>query len=165
MILHTVGYQRHTIGTLIVALQNLDVVQVIDVRAVAMSKRSDFCHDQLRETLFANAIRYEHVAAAGNPFRNDALPMAEVLEKYRAHVAKDGIRNPAVVALGKILMAKPMRTALLCGCADPLLCHRSIVAAHVRPHLKPLGSWVVEHIPSPVRKKVEAQLSLLGGGK
>lgn len=165
MILFTIGYQRHTISTLLVALQTASVEQVLDVRAVALSSRSDFCRDQLRETLFANGIRYEHVEAAGNPFRDDALPMVEILEKYRAEIAKGGIRNPAVVAVGKAIVGNRKRTALLCGCADPALCHRSIVAAHVRPHLKPLGSWTVEHIASPVRKKVETQLSLLGGGR
>lgn len=169
MKLYTIGYQRFTQATLVRALRVAGVGSVLDVREHAHSTREEFCRPSLMDGLLGADIWYEHVPEAGNPFRKEELPIAEILGKYRAHVADRGAHNPAVVAVGKRIMpalGRGRTTALLCGCADPLACHRSVLAAHVVPLCRPFGTWSVEHIPSPEPKAPPStQLSLLGGGK
>jgi hypothetical protein len=67
MMLFTIGYEGATLPEVIGRLRAAGVEVVVDVRAVAASRRAGFSKTVLRESLAAEGIGYEHVRALGTP--------------------------------------------------------------------------------------------------
>ena len=67
MILSTIGYEGATLPEVIAKLRAAGVEVVVDVRAVAASRRAGFSKTVLRASLAAEGIGYEHLRTLGTP--------------------------------------------------------------------------------------------------
>ncbi len=63
----TIGYEGATMDGFIAALDTAGVRQVIDVRALPLSRRPGFSKSSLAASLAAAGIAYVHLKALGTP--------------------------------------------------------------------------------------------------
>ena len=125
----TIGYERATPDTLIAALRGAGVATLVDVRALANSRRPGFSKGALSSALQAAGIGYLHLRALGTPAAGRAAVRAgrpEVMRRiFAAHLA--GTEAQAALAnLDDLARRRPV--CLLCLEADPRFCHRTLVA-------------------------------------
>ena len=69
MRIFTIGYEGSTVGEFIAALKQACVSQVIDVRALPLSRRPGFSKSPLRAALEEAGIEYVHLKALGGAGR------------------------------------------------------------------------------------------------
>ena len=70
MRIFTIGYEGATMSEFLAALRNAGVERVIDVRAIANSRRPGFSKTPLRNALAEVGIDYVHLRALGTPARS-----------------------------------------------------------------------------------------------
>ena len=143
MKLRTIGYEATTQGALIAALEGAGVEVVIDVRAVAASRRAGFSKRLLAASLAGARIDYVHLRALGTPKSGRQAARAGRIDEmhtiYKAHLADP----EAQLALAEALdIARERPAALLCYEADAAGCHRRIVAER----LTAMGQFEVEDL-------------------
>lgn len=130
--LATVGYESETQPAVIERLKRAGVEVVIDVRAVAASRRAGFSKTLLASSLKEAGIDYVHLRDLGTPKPGrDAARKGHVEEMRRifeGHLAEPSAQLQLAQA-GEI--AKARKAALLCYEADHRGCHRAIVADHI----------------------------------
>jgi uncharacterized protein (DUF488 family) len=129
MKLATIGYERATLDEVIAKLKAAKVEIVIDVRAVAASRRAGFSKTRLAASLDEQGVAYVHLRDLGTPAEGrQAARAGRVAEMHAIYNA--WMEEPrAQLALGEALeIAKTRRAALLCFEADAGGCHRRIVA-------------------------------------
>lgn len=132
-ILFTIGYETATLPEVIGRLRAAGVEIVVDVRAVAASRRAGFSKTILRTSLEAEGIAYEHLRGLGTPKpgREAARKgrIAEMEAIFAAHMetpeAQDGLARAMAIA-------RERPAALLCYEACAAGCHRRIVAGLIR---------------------------------
>ena len=129
MKLATIGYEQATQGAVIDKLKTAGVEVVIDVRAVAASRRAGFSKTLLSASLNEAGIGYVHLRQLGTPKpgREAARKgkVAEMHEIFKAHM----VEPAAQLELAKATeIAAGKKTALLCYEADACGCHRTILA-------------------------------------
>lgn len=145
--LHTIGYEGAALDGFLSALGRARVSLVIDVRAVAVSRRKGFSKTALAAALAMNGIDYLHLRDLGDPKpgREAAREgrMADFRRIYRAHLTKSVAR----AALAEASKAATQQAAcLLCYEAEPNGCHRSIVAAELARN----AAFAINHLhPDP----------------
>jgi uncharacterized protein (DUF488 family) len=130
--LATIGYESATQDEVIERLKRAGVQVLIDVRAVAASRRAGFSKRLLAASLEAAGIDYVHLRQLGTPKPGrDAARhgrIAEMHEIYEAHLAEPAaqleLAKAREIAAGK-------KAALLCYEADAHRCHREIVADRI----------------------------------
>ncbi len=127
--LFTIGYERATQADLIARLKAAGVKVVIDVRAIAASRRAGFSKTVLAASLAAEDIDYVHLRALGTPKAGrDAARkgrIAEMRDIFEGHLAEPDAQVQLAHA-EQIAAGRP--AALLCFEADACGCHRAIVA-------------------------------------
>ena len=126
--LFTIGYEQASLDQVIGALKSAGVAVVVDVRAVAASRRPGFSKTILGASLKAQGVDYVHLRALGTPKSGREAARAgrtrEMHAIYEAHLEEP----EAVLALaeaGRIAQSRP--AALLCYEADAAHCHRRIL--------------------------------------
>ncbi|HUZ14261.1 MAG TPA: DUF488 domain-containing protein [Caulobacteraceae bacterium] len=129
MKLRTIGYEAATQAAVIGALQRADVELVIDVRAVASSRRAGFSKRILAASLADAGIAYVHLRELGTPKPGRQAARAgrtgEMQAIYEAHLAEP----QAQLALAEAAdLAGDRAAALLCYEAEAARCHRRIIA-------------------------------------
>lgn len=128
----TIGYEDVTPDRLVAALRAAGVRTVVDVRALANSRRPGFAKTALSATLAEAGIGYRHLRALGTPAAGrqaarEGRP-AEMRRIFGAHLA--GVEAQAALAdLREQARREPL--CLLCLEADPAHCHRTLVAEAV----------------------------------
>jgi len=131
--LATIGYERATQTEVIGRLQAAGVEVVVDVRAVAASRRAGFSKTVLAASLAEAGIGYVHLRELGTPKPGrDAARhgrTAEMHAIFEAHLAEPAAQLELAQAIG---IAGDRKAALLCYEADPAQCHRTIVAQRIR---------------------------------
>lgn len=135
--LATIGYETDTLDGMIGRLKAAGVETVVDVRAVAASRRPGFSKTMLGNSLRAEGIDYVHLRPLGTPKAGREAARRgrtdEMREIFHAHLAEPA----AQVALGEATaLASERRIALLCYEAEARCCHRAIVADEIRARLK-----------------------------
>jgi uncharacterized protein (DUF488 family) len=133
MKLATIGYESDTQDVVIGRLKAAGVQVLIDVRAVAASRRAGFSKTLLAASLAEAGIEYVHLRQLGTPKAGrDAARKGRVAE-MRA-IFEEHLAEPAAqVELARATeIAGDRKTALLCYEADPNGCHRAIVADRIR---------------------------------
>ncbi len=127
--LFTIGYERASSAEVIDALQQAGVELLVDVRAVAASRRAGFSKTVLRNSLEAAGVGYLHLRDLGTPKAGREAARAGRCEEMRA-IFSGWLEEPAAVAaLERLaLEAGTRRTCLLCFEADPSCCHRQVLA-------------------------------------
>lgn len=131
--LATIGYQGATPEGFRLALENAGVELLVDIRAVASSRRPGFSKTKLAASVEEAGIGYLHLRALGTPADGRAAARAGKHAAMRtiflAHMATLDAQA-ALADLAEIVRAG-RRVCLLCFEADPEHCHRNIVAAQL----------------------------------
>lgn len=131
--LYTIGYEHATVAGYQDALRDAKVDLLIDVRAVASSRRPGFAKTALAANSNAVGAEYLHLRALGTPADGRAEARAGRPEEMKKIFRKQLATDEAQEQLAQVadLVRQGRRVALLCLEADPQVCHRSIVAAEV----------------------------------
>jgi uncharacterized protein (DUF488 family) len=128
----TIGYEGCTIDGVLAALQAARVGLLIDVRAVAASRKPGFSKRQLAAGLDQAGIAYIHLQGLGTPKPGRDAVRAGHPERmeaiFREHMTSD--RAQAELAQARAL-AQERRSCLLCFERDHMTCHRRLVAEMV----------------------------------
>ena len=133
MKLATIGYEQETQPAVIQRLKDAGVEVLIDVRAVAASRRAGFSKTLLAASLNEAGIGYVHLRQLGTPKAGrDFARKGKIAEMHRifeAHMAEPA----AQVELAKAteLVRGDKKVALLCYEADAAGCHRTILANRI----------------------------------
>lgn len=126
----TIGYEGATVASFLEALRADGVQLLVDVRAVASSRRPGFAKTRLATNLADAGIDYLHLRALGTPADGRAAARAgrhdEMRAIFTAHLATPDAQA-ALATLADIARGGK-RVCLLCFEADPAHCHRSMVA-------------------------------------
>jgi uncharacterized protein (DUF488 family) len=131
--LATIGYESTTVARLVDALRDERVDSVVDVRAVANSRRPGFAKTRLSGHLAEAGIGYLHLRGLGTPAEGRAAARSgryEVLRDiFRGHLHTPEAQHDLAILLE--LVTEGRRVCLLCLEANPEHCHRTLVAAEV----------------------------------
>ncbi|WP_333611105.1 DUF488 domain-containing protein [Brevundimonas bullata] len=129
MKLFTIGYEGSTQAEVIGRLKTAGVEVLVDVRAVAASRRAGFSKTLLGQSLKAEGVDYLHLRPLGTPKAGrDAARKGDVATMraiFNAHM-----QEPDAEAAFQNLrhVAGQKRVALLCFEAEACGCHRAILA-------------------------------------
>lgn len=128
----TIGYEDTTVGEFIAALHNAGVERVIDVRAIANSRRPGFSKTPLRNALGEAGIDYVHLRALGTPAAGRAAARAHRDEDLKRIYAGQ-LELPEAIAQSAqmIELAREKPSALLCMEREPAHCHRTLLLKSV----------------------------------
>jgi uncharacterized protein (DUF488 family) len=130
MKLFTIGYQAATQAEVIERLKRAGVRVLIDVRAVAASRRAGFSKRLLAAGLAEAGIDYVHLRALGTPAAGRqaarAGRTAEMKSIYTAYIDHEPAAETDLAQAQAIASERPC--ALLCLEADARVCHRRLVA-------------------------------------
>lgn len=132
MRLFTIGFEKRDIGEFVELLITKRVEVLVDIRAIAFSRRKEFSKTALAKTLAENGIEYVHFRELGGP--------KELRDKVRAdddydHFFKKYARylDKQKEALEKLIdLARRKRICLFCYERDVNRCHRRAVAERIR---------------------------------
>jgi uncharacterized protein (DUF488 family) len=125
----TIGYEQATSKAVLDELARAKVRLLVDVRAVAASRRPGFSKRQLAAGLDERGIGYLHLRGLGTPKegraaarRGDAKTMLRIYEKHLAtpQASEEMDELAALVRAGR-------RVCLLCYERDPRQCHRRCI--------------------------------------
>ncbi|MBM3543453.1 MAG: DUF488 domain-containing protein [Alphaproteobacteria bacterium] len=125
----TIGYEGASIPAFIAALRKAGVTLVLDVRAIAASRKKGFSKTPLAAHLAEAGIGYKHLRGLGTPKTGrDAAHSGDHATFERVFLAH--MKEPeALLDLGEALaVSQAEKACLLCLERDPEQCHRLIVA-------------------------------------
>ena len=146
MTLLTIGYQGATSTAVIDTLRFAGVELLVDVRAVAASRRPGFSKRQLAAGVSEAGIGYLHLRDLGTPADGRAAARAGRHDELRRIFLEHLATAPAQAELDQLtdLVRGGRRICLLCFEHEPGHCHRRFVAEAVADrtgvavqHLKP----------------------------
>ena len=125
----TIGYEGATQAEVIGRLKGAGVAVLVDVRAVASSRRAGFSKTVLRASLAEAGIDYLHLRALGTPKAGrDAARKGRTAEMRSVHAEQ--LATPEaqdqLAELEALARARP--TAILCFCGRAEGCHRRVLA-------------------------------------
>jgi uncharacterized protein (DUF488 family) len=138
----TIGYEQSTAPAFFDALTQAKVGLLVDVRAVAASRRPGFSKRQLAAGLDDHGIKYVHLQKLGTPKEGRLAARsgrsAEMLRIYERHLqtaeAQHQLDELAVLAkASKEQSGGPL--CLLCYERDPAHCHRQRLADELHTRL------------------------------
>ena len=139
--LATIGYEDATPARLIAALRQARIATLVDVRAIANSRRPGFSKRALSAALEKAGIGYLHLKPLGTPVAGREAARSGRPEVMRRIVAAHLAGTEPHAALAELTdLAKRQAVCLLCREADPARCHRTLVAQAVGlpiAHLEP----------------------------
>ena len=141
--LATIGYEAATQDAVIDRLKAAGVELLVDVRAVAASRRAGFSKTLLAASLAEAGIGYVHLRQLGTPKpgreaarKGRIAELTAIFEEHRAEPAAQ-----LELAAAKELAAE-RKIALLCFEADHRGCHRKILADRICEDL----GCAIEHL-------------------
>lgn len=127
--LQTIGYEGCTIDGVVTTLRDAGTALLIDVRAVAQSRKPGFSKRQLAAALDGAGIAYVHLQGLGTPKPGRDAVRAGHPERmvpiFMAHMTSH--RAQAELAQARIL-TREKTCCLLCFERDHTTCHRRLVA-------------------------------------
>lgn len=131
--LFTIGYEGRQLDEFLVILSANKIDRLIDVRELPLSRRRGFSKTPLAKALGEHDIEYVGLREAGNPHHKlkHELSKAQLLVKYRAHLAKTDVIVEHVAT-----EVRGHRAVLMCYEADVRECHRSVLAPKVAAKLR-----------------------------
>jgi len=132
--LFTIGYEQAVPAAVLGELSHAAVTVLVDVRAVAASRKPGFSKRQLAAALDEIGIRYLHLQKLGTPAEGrQAARVGDVKTLWRIY--NQHLKTPdAKEAMDELLalVRSRQRICLLCFERDPAMCHRSRIADIVR---------------------------------
>jgi uncharacterized protein (DUF488 family) len=128
----TIGYENATPQRLIEALREAAIVTLVDVRALANSRKPGFAKGALSAALEEAGIGYVHLRALGTPAEGRAAARSGKPAAMRSIFAAHLEGTEAQAALADLKdRARRQAVCVLCLEADPAQCHRTLVAEAV----------------------------------
>jgi uncharacterized protein (DUF488 family) len=131
--LFTIGYEQSVPDALMTELRNARIELLVDVRAVAASRKPGFSKRQLAASLDQNGIGYLHLQTLGTPAEGRNAARAGNFEKlwtiYRKHLATPKAREAMDELIG--ILKSGRRVCILCFERKVEECHRREIAAVV----------------------------------
>ena len=128
--LFTIGYEQTPATAVLDELQRAGVKLLVDVRAIASSRRPGFSKTQLAAGLDARGIGYVHLRGLGTP-KDGRLAarsgdMAALSKIYHAHLQTQQARDDLDELQALVMKAGPV--CILCYERDHTVCHRRFIA-------------------------------------
>jgi uncharacterized protein (DUF488 family) len=143
MTIFTIGYEATTMDAFLAALKEAGVEQVIDVRALPLSRRPGFSKTSLAATLKDAGIGYVHLKALGTPKPGrDAAKKGDWQTMERVYAGQLELPEAQAEAAKMRALTAEKRSALLCFERDPHHCHRTMLLREEGD-----GAEVVDLIP------------------
>jgi uncharacterized protein (DUF488 family) len=143
MTIFTIGYEATTMDAFLAALKEAGVEQVIDVRALPLSRRPGFSKTSLAATLKDAGIGYVHLKALGTPKPGrDAAKKGDWRTMERVYAGQLELPEAQAEAAKMRALAAEKQSALLCFERDPHHCHRTMLLREEGE-----GAEVVDLIP------------------
>lgn len=147
-VIATIGYEGTTVERFLRALTDADVELLIDVRAVARSRRPGFAKTALAANLETVGIDYLHLRGLGTPPDGRAAARAGRYDELREIYSAALETAEAQADLASLVdLASRRRVCLMCFEADHTHCHRSLIIEALEElipfevrHLDALGS-------------------------
>ena len=143
--LATIGYEGTTIGAVLTTLRDAGVGLLVDVRAVAQSRKPGFSKRQLAAALDEVGIDYVHLQGLGTPKPGRDAVRAGHPERmeviFREHMTSDRAQAELVQAKG---LVRERHACLLCFERDHSTCHRQFIAEMI---VAETGQDVVHLVP------------------
>jgi len=131
--LATIGYEGTSVRNFVEALKRARVQILVDIRAIASSRRPGFSKNALAASLAEAGIDYLQLRGLGTPADKRAAARAgrheEMRRIYLKHLETEEAQDQLATLVQVVKGGK--RACLLCYEADPRHCHRSIVAEEV----------------------------------
>jgi uncharacterized protein (DUF488 family) len=116
------------------ALKKAGVGQVIDVRALPLSRRPGFSKTPLRNALAEEGIGYVHLRALGTPpAGREAARKGRTAEMERIYAGQLGLPEALAAAAQLRELVEGTPSALLCFEREPAGCHRSMLIREALP--------------------------------
>jgi uncharacterized protein (DUF488 family) len=132
-VLATIGYEKALLPDVIARLLAGGVEVLIDVRAVAASRRAGFSKTLLSNSLAEAGIDYRHLRALGTPKSGRQAARAGRIEEMHAIFEAHMLEPEALAELARAIdITSRRRAALLFYEADARGCHRTILADRIR---------------------------------
>lgn len=145
--LATIGYETSTLPAVIEALHAAKVELLLDVRAVASSRKAGFSKTLFGASLNAAGIGYAHLRDLGTPKDGRIAARAGRTEEMHAifdeHMRTDAAKTALMQA---VEASREKRVCLMCFEADWRCCHRAIVADLMAERT---GAEIVHLHPAP----------------
>ena len=124
--LFTIGYEHATAPAVLGELRRAKVDLLVDVRAVAASRRPGFSKRVLAAGLDEQGIGYLHLRGLGTPADGRQAARSgkpdKMFQIYETHLATDQAQRE--LAELKAIVRSGRRVCLLCYERDPEHCHR-----------------------------------------
>jgi uncharacterized protein (DUF488 family) len=134
MRIFTIGYEGTTMAEFLAALKQAGVSRLIDVRAVASSRRPGFSKTALRNSLAEEGIDYVHLRALGTPAEGRAAARAgRVDDLKRIYAGQLELPEAIAEAAQMVALAAETPSALLCYEREPGGCHRTLLLKAAAP--------------------------------
>ena len=143
MTIFTIGYEGTTMDAFLAALKEARVEQVIDVRALPLSRRPGFSENSLAATLKDAGIGYVHLKALGTPKPGrDAAKKGDWRTMEAIYAGQLELPEAQAEAAKMRALAAEKRSAVLCFERDAHHCHRTMLLREEGE-----GAEVVDLIP------------------
>lgn len=132
--LFTIGYEQTAPGPVLAELSRAEVGILVDVRAVAASRKPGFSKRQLAASLDEVGIRYVHLQKLGTPAEGRQAARAGDTKTLWRIYDKHLTTPEAKAAMDELLalVRSKQRICLLCFERNPEMCHRSRIAEIAR---------------------------------
>jgi uncharacterized protein (DUF488 family) len=144
--LFTIGYEQSRPDAVLAALKKAKVRILVDIRAVAASRKPGFSKRALSATLDEAGIAYLHLQKLGTPADGRAAARAGRMDALWRIYEKHLKTPDAIEAMDELLsiVSSGKRVCLLCFEREPSQCHRSRIAGIVHART---GAKVDDLIP------------------
>ena len=143
--LATIGYEGANVPDFLAALTAAKVQLLVDVRALASSRRPGFAKTALAANLESVGIDYLHLRGLGTPADGRAAARAgkhaEMHRIFREHMRTEKAQGELLEL--QDLVESGRKVCILCFEADPAHCHRTLVAEALAKRLPRLE---VQHL-------------------
>ena len=134
----TIGYQGATVPTVLDALREAKVELLVDIRAVASSRRPGFAKTALAANVATIGVEYLHLRGLGTPAEGRAAARAgrhaEMRKIFLSHLTTQAAQTQ--LSTLEALVHNGTRVCLLCFEADAEHCHRTLVANALAKRLR-----------------------------
>lgn len=134
--LATIGYEGTSVAAFLSTLVDAGVQLLVDVRAVASSRRPGFSKTALAANLAEQGIDYLQLRGLGTPADGRAAARAgryaDLERIYAEHLATADAQSQLETLVGVVRSGR--YACLLCYEANPEHCHRTLVAEAVSQH-------------------------------
>ena len=128
-VISTIGYEGLPPPDFLALLHDAGIKRLVDVRAIANSRRPGYAKRALTASLEQAGIDYLHLPALGTPAAGRAAARAGRINEMRRIFTVQLATGPAQAALAELAdSAADIPSCLLCLEADHRQCHRAMIA-------------------------------------